>query len=271
MLKRKRRGRLVIELKKFTEVTRKQVMQAWNASFADYVVQMKLTEEAFFARMDEFLLDPNLSSLAFSDEVPIGFNLLAREGDYSWCGGLGVAPPFRGKKVADLLMEDMLQKAAGTQFKLEVITDNERAVRFYQKHHFEVMNELYFLDGPLGEANEIATEHPELETEDSLLTPWQNLLRFKKEETSSRFSLEEGKGSFHLRYTLSDRGIEVSKFELEQGTSLQAALSGLGFAMGAEKRLFLNNCVLDRELADSFFEAGFRKWLSQWQMVREVK
>ncbi|MGJ8730826.1 GNAT family N-acetyltransferase [Listeria aquatica] len=260
----------MIELKKFAEVSREQVMEAWNVSFADYVVEMMLTEEAFFARMDEFLLDPNLSCLALFEGQPVGFSLFAREGNYSWCGGIGVAPEFRGKKVADLLMDDMLQKASGTQFKLEVITANERAVHFYQKHQFDIINELYFLDGPLGEASEIVIEQPEMEAENDLLTPWQNQPRFKKEETVSRFILEEGKGSFHLRYALSDRGIEVSKFELREGTILQDALAGLGFAFGAEKKLFLNNCALDKPLADAFLEAGFLKWISQWQMVRNV-
>ncbi|MEN2666189.1 hypothetical protein [Listeria aquatica] len=44
----------MIELKKFAEVSREQVMEAWNVSFADYVVEMMLTEEAFLQEWMSF-------------------------------------------------------------------------------------------------------------------------------------------------------------------------------------------------------------------------
>ncbi|EUJ21587.1 hypothetical protein MAQA_02677 [Listeria aquatica FSL S10-1188] len=93
-------------------------------------------------------------------------------------------------------MDDMLQKASGTQFKLEVITANERAVHFYQKHQFDIINELYFLDGPLGEASEIVIEQPEMEAENDLLTPWQNQPRFKKRRNGKSVHFGRRKGQF---------------------------------------------------------------------------
>lgn len=217
--------------------------------------------------MEEFSLDPNLSSVAFAGDRPVGFSAFGRMDGFSWCGGLGVIPDFRGEGASVLLMDEMVREAAGTKFKLEVITENERALKFYLRYGFEVINELFFLEGKLDAIPDEWQEEPYKLSDDPLKTPWQNLAKFNPQKTGSRFSLGENK-SFVLKYQLSERGVEVAELELADGTNLSDALAALAFRFGTGTGLFLNNCPLSESVKAEFLASGFSKRISQLQMVK---
>ena len=57
------------------------------------------------------------------------------------CGTLCILPEYRGQQVADQLFELFLQNAKQAnceRISLEVLADNHRAIRFYEKMDFAI-------------------------------------------------------------------------------------------------------------------------------------
>lgn len=69
----------------------------------------------------------------------IGFAMLARRGEWGWCGDFGVVPEWRGQGIGHRMMEAFLEQArlAGVRrVTLEVASDNQPARRIYERAGF---------------------------------------------------------------------------------------------------------------------------------------
>ena len=132
----------MIRYKIGTEVAPEHIFEAFNAGFVDYIIKIELTQEDFFKRF--FGPEGNemaLTMVAFDDETPIGLCLGGiRDFDGGAktmrCGGLCVAPDYRGKGVSLELMKAHVAIAREKhcqQVMLEVIGGNDRAIQFYEK------------------------------------------------------------------------------------------------------------------------------------------
>ncbi len=142
----------MIHYKMATEVAPELIFAAFNAGFVDYIIKIELSQEDFFKRF--FGPEGNamaLSTVAFDDEIPIGLCLGGiRDFDGGAktlrCGGLCVAPDFRGKGVSLELMKAHVAIAREKhcqQVMLEVIGGNDRAIQFYEKIGY---HKIYRLD-----------------------------------------------------------------------------------------------------------------------------
>jgi ribosomal protein S18 acetylase RimI-like enzyme len=86
-------------------------------------------------RIESEDIDLSRSVVARSaDGAAIGVSLLAVRGQEAWCGGFGVVPSARGRGVGANMMEAQIRRAeaAGARhLRLEVLHDNDRAMRLY--------------------------------------------------------------------------------------------------------------------------------------------
>lgn len=142
----------MIRYKMANEVAPELIFAAFNAGFVDYIIKIELSQENFLKRF--FGPEGNektLSMVAFDGETPIGLCLGGiREFDGGAktmrCGGLCVAPDYRGKGVSMELMKSHVAIAREKhcqQVMLEVIGGNDRAIQFYEKIGY---HKIYRLD-----------------------------------------------------------------------------------------------------------------------------
>lgn len=178
------------------EVEKKDIHKAFHAGFIDYVIKVDIPEEIFF----EHFYGPegnmlSLTSIAYFNEEPIGIvmggiryfdnmSLTLR------CGGLGVAPEYRGTGVAQELMRRHIEsgkKKGCTQFMLEVIGTNDRAIQFYEKLGYKRMYQLeYFSVDPklFRHMKDLTVEVVQISSEDivsietSTHVNWQNRFEY---------------------------------------------------------------------------------------------
>lgn len=135
---------------KLARVSRQQIHRTFQEAFADYAMDMSsLTEERLRVRCVKNGVDWDASVGAFDGDRMVGFTLIGID---KWQGGLGafdaatgIVSDYRGQGLARAMFEHALPdlKARGIEaFVLEVLKDNEPAIRAYRKAGFEVSREL---------------------------------------------------------------------------------------------------------------------------------
>ena len=121
-------------------------------AFSDYQVDMQMSEEQFRQRVVRDRVQLESSAGAFHRDRMIGFYMTGCgvwEGKQTaYDAGTGVVPDYRRRGVAEELfdfMEPQLKERGITQYLLEVLTSNERAVALYRKIGFEDVRRLAVL------------------------------------------------------------------------------------------------------------------------------
>jgi GNAT superfamily N-acetyltransferase len=128
-------------------------------AFEGYFYPMHMNGELLARRVRVEQIDLHASSVLLVDGEPAGAALLAVRGERSWCGGFGVAPPFRGLGLAHQLCTDMLQRAraAGArECQLEVLTRNQRALHTYTRAGMRPLRDLLLLEWRAAQAGRFA-------------------------------------------------------------------------------------------------------------------
>lgn len=150
-------GKKMLEIKKMSDCTIEERVNAWNKGFEGYYFDMTTTDEAFEKRGAVEDLSEDLSVVAFEGGEPVG---IVRSGlreiggqKISWNGGTGVAPDVRGKGVGKKMMEatlDILMEAGVDVATLEAVSENTPAIALYQKLGYSIVDEVHFmqLKGP---------------------------------------------------------------------------------------------------------------------------
>jgi len=122
-----------------------------NRGFADYVVQVKMTEAALWHAARQDSVDFAASSVALVDDTPAGVVLMARRGWTSRVAAMAIIPEFRRQRVGRALMEHVLaeaQQRGERAMVLEVLTSNTPAVRLYESLGFTKVRRLTGYVGP---------------------------------------------------------------------------------------------------------------------------
>ena len=145
------------------------------ASFAGYRYPPSPDPEASMAERlatEDLRLDASVVAL---DERgrPAGLSLLAVRGEDSWCGGFGLTPPLRGRRLAAVMMGEQARRAAqagARRMRLEVLQGNEPALRAYLASGFRVLREvgLWRRDGRPAGSPQGLPDRPPAEVVDDL-------------------------------------------------------------------------------------------------------
>jgi len=155
-----------------------------NLAFEGYVipVNFNLTQLLTMFRRDS--IDLTSSRILLANGQPAGVALIARRGWSSRLAAMGIAKEFRGKGIGTWFMEKLIEEAHERndhEMVLEVIEQNEPAVRLYKKLGFQTIRRLIGLIYKNGmEVPKIGLEEMDLREMGKLVTlhgqpdlPWQ--------------------------------------------------------------------------------------------------
>lgn len=128
-----------------------ELAEAVNAAFAGYFVPIQHSASTFAAACRWFSLDTAASVyLHTPDGKRAGLALLGIRGNRGWCGPFGIVAEFRGQGLARTLAQALIARGTSLGLKsltLEVMVQNERAIRTYSKAGFTMIRDVSILEG----------------------------------------------------------------------------------------------------------------------------
>jgi GNAT superfamily N-acetyltransferase len=254
-----------------------------NQGFEDYFVPIQFDTAGFLQMLRKDGIDLTASQVLIAEDYPCGIALIARRGWTSRLAAMGIAKASRGKGAGSWFMERLIEEACRREeheMCLEVIEQNEAALKLYQKSEFQIVRRLIGLIRKQAKEKSLETlQEIDLRQMGSLIVqyglpdlPWQlsgesiaqmnpPARAYRKEQAYIAISnpaLEhiviwsllvekEARGN--------GRGTELLK-------SLIAQYSGRTWHVPA---------IFPEEFQQVFERAGFEKeTLSQWQMKRSL-
>ena len=119
--------------------------QLLNLSFENYLVPITFNLSQFLTMIRKDSVDLSASRVLLADDQPAGIALIARRGWTSRLAAMGILQSQRGKGIGSWFMDKLIQEARERNdydMVLEVIEQNEYAVRLYQKCGFRSVRRL---------------------------------------------------------------------------------------------------------------------------------
>lgn len=145
-----------MEIKSLNVITREEVITCLLTAFSNYFVVLPDDVDYWKARYKAAQIDWSLSYGMFDGEKLVGFiinGIDVHEGrKTAYNSGTGVLPDYRGNAIVDRLYEHAFpefRKAGIEKCLLEVICENERAMKVYNRIGFETRRKLYSFKGSL--------------------------------------------------------------------------------------------------------------------------
>jgi ribosomal protein S18 acetylase RimI-like enzyme len=173
----------VVALEPASRRSHAELAEIFNAGYEGYYTPFTLDEAAF--RFMSELWDDDLaaSRVALVDGEPAGICKLAIRGDRGWIAGVGVALPHRGKGLGERLMRTAIEESRARGLRelwLEVLVQNEPAIRLYEKLGFVTVRELevWTLENLVSEEHELPSvpaeqAHERIRAGRTWREPWQ--------------------------------------------------------------------------------------------------
>jgi ribosomal protein S18 acetylase RimI-like enzyme len=276
----------------------KLIYRAFREAFADYQLDMSyMTEEGLLHRQKKNGLDLSCSVGIFDGARMVGFTLV---GTGNWQGrkaafdsGTGLVKAYRGRGYAGRMFEMILSRlrADGTKcFVLEVLQQNERAVRAYLKCGFAVSRELicYQLAGKPESRQSLAGGPFEIrKQETATLEPYRDWLDWPPSWEVDPQAVARTPDRIDAYLALSNgREAGILLFYPNLGWIMTLAvkpeLRGIGVGQALLKHFLaqlpaetstvkmVNVQKNDRGLQRLLEKAGFERYASQYEMILEV-
>jgi len=147
-------------------VDRQSLHRTFLDAFADYAMDARgTTESSLMLRMAKNAVDYSASVGAYADDRMVGFTLIGidamPQGLTAYDAGTGLIPAYRGKGIAQRMFEHALpdlRSRGVTRFLLEVLQQNEPAIKTYRKCGFEILRTLRSY---VADAGDLIVEAPE--------------------------------------------------------------------------------------------------------------
>jgi ribosomal protein S18 acetylase RimI-like enzyme len=116
-----------------------------NRGFESYFVPIQFNTLTFLNMLRKDGIDLTASRVLHVDHQPYGIALIARRGWTSRLAAMGIAKEMRGNGAGSWLMDALINEAYQREERemvLEVIEQNETAVRVYQRSGFQIVRRL---------------------------------------------------------------------------------------------------------------------------------
>lgn len=253
-----------------------------NHGFTNYFVPIQLSPAALVGMARNDSVDLTVSRIAMHDGVPLGAALIARRGWTCRLASMAITPEARGRGVGRAVLAHVIAEAqtrGDRTMVLEVIEQNEPAVRLYEKAGFQRVRRLVGFAGqpPARGADEaaapeeidgrafarIVAEHglPDL--------PWQLSAETLAHATPPARAFRLGPAAALLTdpaaETISIRGLVTESASRGRGHAL-ALLHALQARYPG--KTWRASAIFPEEMSRCFRDAGLeRTALSQWQMT----
>jgi GNAT superfamily N-acetyltransferase len=218
-----------------------QLAELFTAGYEGYFTPMHVDAPTFRFMVDAWDIDLAKSRVALDDDEAVGIANLGVRGNRGWIGGIGVVPQARRRGVGRLLMEALLAEAPPT-VQLEVLEQNEPAIRLYESLGFERTRVLEVWS--LGEAPTVEARAVEAAPLGQAGLPWQRqdaslpaeYLRIEVDGGAMTYRERDGRiGVLQLEARDEDaaarllsRGLPLSYVNVPEGDPASAALARLG-------------------------------------------
>ena len=260
--------------------------------FADYIIKFELTERQFQNHITLNAVELDRSAGCFDADRTIGVSL---NGFGAWEGkrtvydaGTTVIPEYRRRGASRAMFEWMIPMFADEgyeQFLLEVITQNDPAIRLYEMLGFNRTRELLLLEAgpttPLEYPAPPSVEIREIHRHENI--PYEAFWEGKPSWQNSLEAIERTKqlkrvfGAFNgpecVGYIVFSSGrlsqLAVRRDHRRQGIGTRLLLE-MQMDVPGQKLHIIN---LDESMTESvvFFQnRGFKKVLAQYEMIREL-
>ena len=257
-------------------------------AFSDYQVSLQMTEEQFEQRLVRDGVELELSAGAFDDERLVGFYMNGRgiwQGKLTaYDAGTGVVPDHRRRGVAEELFDFLaprLKEFGFTQYLLEVLTSNERAVALYRKLGFVEVRRLAVLRSsepmnPLGDVEGVAIRHMDEPEWEVFCAYWDGEPSWQ----NSKDAVERARNQCEIVGAFVDEkcvgyGIvfKPSGILMQLAVAQEFRRRGIGrrllAALSGDKALKTNNVDEDLKGTLEFYKAcGFEIGLRQFEMMK---
>ena len=134
-----------MEIKTLKDTSLETIHASFIKAFSDYQEPMEMSLESFVSMMGRYSLDLSLSVGAFIDECLVSFILVGRRGNRVYDSGTATIREFRRQGIASKLFEYQMQiltKNDISEYILECIDTNEKAMKLYESKGFSVIRHL---------------------------------------------------------------------------------------------------------------------------------
>ncbi|HEX6270633.1 MAG TPA: GNAT family N-acetyltransferase [Anaerolineales bacterium] len=121
------------------------LVKLMNRGFENYFIPIQFNVSALLAMLRKDSVDLSASRVLLVDKEPSGIALIARRGPISRLAAMGISEGMRGRSAGTWFMEKLVMEARERQeheMVLEVIEQNEPAVRLYQNYGFQIVRRL---------------------------------------------------------------------------------------------------------------------------------
>jgi GNAT superfamily N-acetyltransferase len=250
-----------------------------NQGFEGYFVPIQIQLFDFLAMLRKDGIDLTISRVLIADDQPCGVALIARRGWTSRLAAMGIAKERRGQGAGSWFIKQLIEEAyqrGEREMSLEVIEQNEPAVRLYQKSGFQTVRRLIGLIRK--DAEEIEMEplqEIDLREMGCLISqhgladlPWQLSGDSIAQMNPPARAYCKGQAYVAISNPEAER-VVIWSLLVEEGAR------GKGFGTHMLKNLMANHrgktwhvpALFPEEFENVFVRAGFeREKLSQWQM-----
>jgi len=136
---------MLLDTKLASDYPLPDLTQLLNLSFENYLVPVAFNLSQFLTMIRKDSLDLAASRVLFGVEQPAGIALIARRGWTSRLAAMGIVQGQRGKGAGFRFMRKLMDEARERNdhaMELEVIEQNENAVKLYQKCGFQSVRRL---------------------------------------------------------------------------------------------------------------------------------
>lgn len=242
-------------LKTLENTTTEELRIAFNIAFSDYEVKTDMTEESFISFLNSNSVDLSISTGLFDADKLIGFILVGRRGKALYDGGTAVIKEYRGKGYARKMLSftiDNAKKHGFSTFELEVLKNNERAIKLYKSFGFKEKEHYVCFNISSMEGREIILEEQpitklkELEEKMEFKPSWQN--SYQSIDSASRlFTAQDG--FIAIRKTGSIVAIDSKNYDTYKSiiTSLLHSYPKLRFVNQDESNPFIKELLKEKE------------------------
>jgi ribosomal protein S18 acetylase RimI-like enzyme len=254
-----------------------------NQSFENYHVPIQFNTTAFLNMLRKDGIDLAASRVLLVDDRPCGMALIARRGWTSRLAAMGIAKEIRGQGAGSWFMDELIDEARQRgehEMVLEVIEQNEPAVKLYRKSGFQTIRRLVGLIRKHAEESDSSNLHEmDLRELAHLVSlhgcpdlPWQLSSESIAQMNPPARAYRKGPACVAISNPDADQ-VVIWSLLVEQdarGKGLGVDMLKSVIAHHPDKTWHMP-AVLPEEFAVIFERAGFeREELSQWQMKLQL-
>jgi len=270
-----------MEIRSLVNTPLQEIIDCLLISFEDYFVPMPSDINYWRDRFKGARVDLDLSYGAFDAEKLVGFII---HGIDNYNGlrtafntGTGVIPGFRGRKVVDQIYTyaiPQLQQKGIQQCALEVIQDNHRAIRVYERIGFSITRNFLCFKGQLTQATgagnviPVSFESAQHLREDHQYYSWDNVkaaIQTAGPIYKTYLVLEDGKELGFFTVNPKNGYLAQYEAEVEAFPHLLAAIQSI------HPEVRVNNVDQERaEVILFFLSAGLDNHIDQYEMIMSI-